>query len=375
LALNPWLPFRLDLYERDFGETARIYEERGAPRGRWYVALHAARTMLRTDLLGPAVGALGALALLVAAGALLRRGAGGERTRLYVLVSFPAVYVAALALPAVHVTGHQWMPILPFVAVAAAEAMRKAVRRLPAAARRAVPVLTAALVAWLAMSGAAFVRRSVVPTPADCAAELLVQALRPGPALVASQVPLEGIRAPRLRGVVAVRTLNEVSAAAAFDGLVVRRASLDGGVAASAFAAFGAGAERRLCAPTLLSGGEALVVAIHRPPARGGREGIRLRGDGAGRLSGSFTSGSSRRVSFELFAPRDESSRRPALQLDGAPVELTWLGASPGRDQYATARMTVGPGVTSVDLEIGGALADRGRRSRPRLVLWNWAER
>lgn len=369
LVLNPYLPARLDLYRKDFGHTALNYDQRGAQLGSWHVVVHAAQTMARSDFLGPVLGYLG-LAALLAVALLAHRRLPPEREAWFVLTAFPAVYVAALAIPAVHVSGHQWLPLLPFWAIAASQALCWAALRLP---RRWAPLLATTLAAALAWRGLLFVRNAVVEMPADCVARFLVDELAPGPAIALSEQPLRGIRRHLLRGVVAVTEVEDLSALPE-----ARRQGADGVVFPSrrrsepSYRDWLVGARTLICSPGALAHGEELLAAV-KPYLSAAPVAIPLAGLHPDIYSATVASDQAGPVSFLLTVPRDAGKERISeLRVEGYPARLIWLRTVRERDLYVSERQILGTGARSVRLQLSPPSTAGGGRRQPQLKLVRW---
>lgn len=185
LALNPHLVTAPEMLARDFGRTLEDYEQKGAAAGTSGMALlaHAVTTLVSDPFHGPWVGwwALAALVLLLAS--LGRADLGrAEREGRLALVAFPVLYAVLYALATTNPSAHNWLPLTPFTALAAAwlgvAAWRRLATRLPRRARTPVGVMAVlALVAVSAGSSTRYAYRATVPTTFTLAERRVIQGL------------------------------------------------------------------------------------------------------------------------------------------------------------------------------------------------------
>lgn len=162
LALDPHLLTDFWMLQRDFGGTLRDYQRKGEEAGATAGALlvHAVTTLLSTPFHGPVVGAAGLAGLALLGASALRGGLGSadqsrpERDGRLMLAGFPLLYAVTYAALTTNPSAHNWLPLAPFTALAAAwlgvRAWRLAAARWPARVRR--PAAVAALALLVAVS-------------------------------------------------------------------------------------------------------------------------------------------------------------------------------------------------------------------------------
>lgn len=170
--LDPHLLTRPEMLERDFGTTLRDYERKGAEAGTSKAALllHAVTTLVSPSFHGVAIGVAGLLGLALLAGTVARPGLDRvQREGRLMVVGFPVLYAAFYAVATTNPSAHNWLPLTPFTALAAAwlgvAGWRWAAARLPARARRAVgAALLAALLAASIVGSVLYAYPATVPT-------------------------------------------------------------------------------------------------------------------------------------------------------------------------------------------------------------------
>lgn len=131
LALNPAVLLKPELFQRDMGQTRRVYEGwgRAAGTGHLDILVAAPRWLAHEVFHGPLIGGLALLALAV----LLATGRPSPRAlrERWLLVSFPLVYPFAYAVYTTNPRAwHNYLVLTPFTSLAAAWLMVAAWRRL-----------------------------------------------------------------------------------------------------------------------------------------------------------------------------------------------------------------------------------------------------
>ncbi len=200
LLLNP--PVLLDpgAYPRDLAKTAQHYEGRAerAEASRLDMPLHALTSLASEDFFGLFWALLAAAGLGLALRPSPRRGDWG------LVVAFPLAYVALYSSLTAYPSPHNWLPLVPFVAVLASRAglelARRAWRSGNATLATVAALLLAAALGERAHDSTRLAHREAVPTTAQVAERVLEERLGGPGALdgrvVVSELPLHD----RLRG-------------------------------------------------------------------------------------------------------------------------------------------------------------------------------
>ena len=181
LALQPFILIDPDIYRRSMGTTARIYEKVASRQGhgRLYLFWHLITTLLSSSFHGPVVGTLA----LVGLGSLTWLSIKHLRRSPVALpwlmaISYVVAYSTLYALATPRPSPHNWLPVSPFAALAAAWALlagglvishRLSSKRVAAMSAAALAVLVA-LLAWQASR---FTYRETVPRTGDRVLEVL----------------------------------------------------------------------------------------------------------------------------------------------------------------------------------------------------------
>lgn len=182
LLLDLHLLVSPELFLRNFGRTLQDYAHKGAAHGTSHLGMvgHALSSLVAPSFHGAAVGAV-ALAGLAWMALRLRRAGPEERRRLAMLLSFPVAYVALYALATNNPSPHNWLPLLPFTSLAAADALVRSARwladRRPALLRRWLPAAALVLAVALAARASAYAYGQAVPTTWRLADDLLAERL------------------------------------------------------------------------------------------------------------------------------------------------------------------------------------------------------
>jgi len=199
LLFTPYLALDPGLYAWSFGMTLRDYAAKGAKTGGSHlmVLATAPRALLSQPFHGPVVGALGLAGLVLSPiGAALRGGsppglpagkpAESRARRLGPLMmsAYVAGYALAYALCSTNASSHNWLPVTPFVAVAAAWTLLGSwewiAPRLGARQRLALGAAALAAAAlWLVAPANAYVYEACVPPTQELARDYLRHRLWP----------------------------------------------------------------------------------------------------------------------------------------------------------------------------------------------------
>ena len=195
LLCTPFLLVDPHLYVGDFSRTLRDYTRKGARHGgssHLHVLWHGVESLFSSSFHGPVIGALAVLGIVLWAMRAVRGQPSGERMERLgpaMLVSCVLGYALLYSLSTLNRSEHNWLPVVPFTALAAAWVLVRShawlMARIPVPWHRAAVATTAALVAavavLLAVPGARASYRTVVPTTDQLAGRLLAQRLQPLP--------------------------------------------------------------------------------------------------------------------------------------------------------------------------------------------------
>jgi len=270
-ALDPLLLSHPELVERDFGHTLKDYaaKSRVQQSERWQVALAALASPIEPEVFGPVTGALA----LVGGGALVglgwrERRRDGERWLL--LAGFPLAYAAVYAALTGNASPHNWMPLDPAFAVAAALALGLAAVGISRRGRsRAANAGAAGLVllgiAPALFAGLSYLYRSVVP-PNLYAAESWIESQCRHPARIGIETAADGYY---LEGRPDLECATLVPPRRASGFAAAERAELDGWITDRPGVASAPGSRR--FAGGIFAARERAVVAVWRPWLAAGR--------------------------------------------------------------------------------------------------------
>lgn len=190
LVLSPWVVLDRELYEQDFGLTLRDYERKGEVAGASHLGVmaHGVTSLLSEPFHGPWVGMVALLGLLGLALTAVRGGRpddegadDGDRERRLgrgVLVIFVVGYGVLYGLSTTNPSAHNWLPVVPATALAAAwlsvDGGRRLLARVAGAApragrplRRVAGLVLVVLVAAGAVHASQYSWRRSVPTTAQ----------------------------------------------------------------------------------------------------------------------------------------------------------------------------------------------------------------
>lgn len=154
----------------------RDYAMRGeaGAMSRWQIPAKLIEQLLAGYGLGPLAGtlALGGLSALAYA-TITGRGAGGtRRVRFAMLLAFPAAYTAVYAYSTAYYKGNNFLPVLPFAALAGSWALVALAERVPRP-RAALAGAAILVVGMAAASATRYVYRSITPATFDHASSFL----------------------------------------------------------------------------------------------------------------------------------------------------------------------------------------------------------
>jgi Dolichyl-phosphate-mannose-protein mannosyltransferase len=126
VLFTPFLLLAPGLYVWSFSHTIRDYSMKGAKLhgSHLQVLLHGARTLFTQDFHGALIGAAGLCGLAAAAaGVRWRRGEAisrAQRVGPRMIVAYVAAYALLYSVSTTNLSEHNWLPVAPYVAVAAA---------------------------------------------------------------------------------------------------------------------------------------------------------------------------------------------------------------------------------------------------------------
>lgn len=189
LLFTPFLVLDWNLYQKDFSRTLRDYERKGARLGgsHLYVLWHGVKSLFEWSFNGPVIGAVALLALVVLLVRLPKfRGESAPEKRLgpAMMASFVIGYSIFYTWSTLNPSEHNWLPLMPFTALAASwlliGAWRWSAARLPLLRHPAVVglVLVAACL-LLARRVNGFTYRNSVPSTHEIAGRHLEKRLQP----------------------------------------------------------------------------------------------------------------------------------------------------------------------------------------------------
>lgn len=191
LLFTPFLLLDPGLYAWSLGTTLRDYAAKGSKQGSSHlmVLAHAPSALLSEGFHGPVIGALGLAGLLlapVASTALADSPAGSRARQLGPLMmsAYVAGYALAYALSTTNLSDHNWLPVAPFVALAAAWVVHRGwasiAPRLRAWQRLALgAAAVAAAATYLVAPANSYVYETCVPPVQERARDYLRDRLQP----------------------------------------------------------------------------------------------------------------------------------------------------------------------------------------------------
>ena len=388
LLLDPYAVIDPDLYRRNFGRTLRDYARKGAAAQATHleVFLAGVRSLLSTAFHGPLVGTLALLGLAALAFTIWRnRRPDSEPTawlgRIMLLV-YLVGYALLYSLSSSNPSPHNWLPVTPFLALAAAwlalATWGRLAALLPAPARRPLGAAAAAAAALvLALPVAAATYRTEVPFTARAAQFHLREHLRPYGLRILCTEPLGRrlvVKEGRDKaGVLVAERLDRLAPvqldrcdAEVFPAL---RLAEDGAAFYTArLAQAGPGRTARIAPRPLRLQGPELVVLHHPWTESGPPERLGLQGSADGPVATSprdLQPGET--VSLEILLPPGTTAPPPYLESGGARLPLLGAGRRGGRDRLITPRF---PATPAAALHVPGLPSSAARRTR--LLLRRW---
>jgi hypothetical protein len=182
LLCTPFAVLDWSIYEKDLSRTMRDYEQKGQRLGgsHLYVLWHGLQSLFSWSFHGPVIAAAGllAVALLLVRAARMREGSAQERLGPVMMALYVLGYALSYSMATLNPSKHNWLPLTPFTALAAAwlfySLWERLAARFPWVRRPAVlaPILTVA--ALLLMSPAnRYTYRNVVPSTHELARRYL----------------------------------------------------------------------------------------------------------------------------------------------------------------------------------------------------------
>lgn len=395
LVLTPFLLLEPHLYFGDFSRTMRDYARKGARRGgdsHLHVLLHGVESLLSGSFHGPVLGALGLLGIALLTVRAFRHRPGESRLdRLgpAMLVSYVLGYALLYSLSTLNISEHNWLPVVPFTALAAAWVLVQGytwlTTRVPVLQRRAAAVSTGVVLAagalLLTIPLTVSTYRSVVPTTRELAGSLLIERLHPLPGrIILSERggDLSRLLAGRTRAI--VQNAERLSAWSPgeldrADAVVFRADRLNGpgsDVYRDRLAAREAETVRIAPGPFRARGAELLIVLhpwrlvdgpVRVPLAPQGSRKARLAGRLAGARPGDV-------VSLEILLPprwRAGTLRRVLVQ--GQPIGARSAGREGWRRRILTHRFVAAAPDPEIVLVLDRSLP-RGQRMGVRFRRW-----
>lgn len=126
LLSTPFVLIDWSIYEKDLSRTMRDYEQKGERLGgsHLYVLLHGLQSLFSWSFHGPVIAAAGLLAvvLLLVRAARKREGYGSLQERLgpVMMAIYVFGYALSYSMATLNPSKHNWLPLTPFTALAAA---------------------------------------------------------------------------------------------------------------------------------------------------------------------------------------------------------------------------------------------------------------
>ncbi|HVG06324.1 MAG TPA: glycosyltransferase family 39 protein [Thermoanaerobaculia bacterium] len=187
LLCTPFAVLDWSIYEKDLSRTMRDYEQKGQRLGgsHLYVLLHGLQSLFSWTFHGPviaAVGLLGVVLLLVRA-ARMREGSAQERLGPVMMAIYVFGYALSYSMATLNPSKHNWLPLTPFTALAAAWLLFKLwewlASRLPLLRRPAVVGAILTVLAFPLVSTVnGYTYRNVVPSTHELARRYLRTGMR-----------------------------------------------------------------------------------------------------------------------------------------------------------------------------------------------------
>lgn len=367
LLLTPYIVLDWDLYRTDFSRTLRDYERKGAQQAGSHLGAlwHGVQSLFTGSFHGPVIGAVALLGLALLVVHLSRdRREDSPRKRLgpAMILSYVLGYSLVYALSTHNPSRHNWLPLMPFTALAAAWLFvglwEQLAARMPFLRRPAVVgSLLAVMVLLLIRPVSRYTYWNAVPTTHALARRYLEEKLQP---LRGRTVIFErgGSQERLLRGrsgafPLGIERLDELPPARIeqADAVLFQASRLEGEGSAlyRKLAATGAatGEETVRFAPTpFLARGTPLIMVVHRWRQVGGPVALRIapRGPRSGRLEARLPEDvrPGEMLSLEIVLPsrwRADSLRQ--VQVQGENLEWEAGGQENHRRRNVTRRFQV----------------------------------
>jgi hypothetical protein len=124
LLCTPFVLIDWSIYEKDLSRTMRDYEQKGQRLGgsHLYVLWHGLQSLFSWSFHGPVIAAAGLLAvvLLLVRAARKREGSAQERLGPVMMAIYVFGYSLSYSMATLNPSKHNWLPLTPFTAIAAA---------------------------------------------------------------------------------------------------------------------------------------------------------------------------------------------------------------------------------------------------------------
>lgn len=178
LLFNPYVVLDLPFYRYWFGKTIADYQRKGHQRAggsHWLQPIHLVQTTVSVRFLGLVAGP-SAIAGIVRSGWQVKNSRAATMPLLMIcsyVLGYAVLYSVATANP----SEHNWLPLLPFLALLAAwvllDTWRWITQRLPAAVHRILGwTALAILVGWHGVNASSYVYKGVLPTTTALASHI-----------------------------------------------------------------------------------------------------------------------------------------------------------------------------------------------------------
>jgi hypothetical protein len=367
LLFTPFLVLDWDLYQKDFSRTLRDYERKGAREGgsHLYVLWHGVQSLFSWSFHGPVIGTIALLGIALLLARWLRDrsdrrpGTPEERLGPAMMASFVIGYALFYTWSTLNPSEHNWLPLMPFTALAASWLLacvwERLAARLPLLRRPAVVgvVLTVACL-LLARRVNGYTYRNSVPSTHELAGRHLEKRLQP---LAGRSVIYERATDGRvLRGrtgafLLATGRLDELPPERIdqADAALFEAARLEGeeGDFYRALAASGGGEIVRFAPSPFRARGAGLAMVVHPWRQVGEPVGLDMapqdtarRGRVEARLPDGLRPGEV--LSLEIILPgRWQAEAFRQVQVEGQPIDWTTGGLERRRRRLVTRRFQV----------------------------------
>jgi Dolichyl-phosphate-mannose-protein mannosyltransferase len=385
LLLTPYLLLEPGLYVRSFGRTLRDYSVKGVVHHSSHLGVLAGggAALLSDDFYGPLLGSVGLLGLaglaLVAATPAWRSrrpppDSRARRLAPLMITGYVAGYALLYAASTTNPSDHNWLPVAPFVALAAAWTAALAWGRIAPRLRRWQQAVlgaaaAAAAAAWLIQPANAYVYDTCVPSTQELARDYLRRHLEPlGMRVVAREEDEEANWYADPAIVEEARRLDQVSPEA------LDRADAEVFHAERLIGAGGAGSElyhrridrgaveaTRIGPRPFRARGGALVVVVHRWLGVGEPEELEAApvvgapGRVAANLPGGLRPGEVVSLAVEL-PPGTDFEALQDLLFQGQPLDFGFAKRDAGSPRYVSVRFAVPAGGGRVTLVLPASI-------------------